>query len=455
MSSRNAHGQRAGVPAKKQRPVSARHRKGRERKMEGTRKTTRRALWAGAALAFGAAVAVAVTGPFSTPVSADEGTVAGASAAADQPAVDAAAIIEAAGIIPSEEWADTYPNEYASFMENADNEELVDYLEEYPYLNTLYAGNAFSKDYKGARGHAYTLQDVSETLRAPAMANCLSCKTPQMNALISSGEEGVYSLPFDDVLELCEEPVGCYTCHENTGDELVVTNTFLTDALGEDASDVAPANQVCGQCHNEYYFDPQTKATTLPYTSLETMTPDAILAYYNEIGFSDYTDPQTGVEFVKVQHPEFETVMGEGFKMVGYDCADCHMGTAMAQDGTEYADHNLTSPLENAELIETNCSNCHEDLVAEVEAIQEQAESRTNEIGTKLETLTNELAAALEAGTVSDEDFQTIAELNRTAMFYWDFVFVENSEGAHNSTLTNDCLDKAEAAVDEALAMLA
>ena len=43
-------------------------------------------------------------------------------------------------------------------MENADNEELVDYLEEYPYLDTLYAGNAFSKDYKGARGHAYTLQ---------------------------------------------------------------------------------------------------------------------------------------------------------------------------------------------------------------------------------------------------------------------------------------------------------
>ena len=40
-------------------------------------------------------------------------------------------------------------------------------------------------------------------------------------------------------------------------------------------------------------------------------------------------------------------------------------------------------------------------------------------------------------------------------MFYWDFVFVENSGGAHNSTLTNDCLDKAEAAVDEALAMLA
>ena len=36
---------------------------------------------------------------------------------------------------------------------------------------------------------------------------------------------------------------------------------------------------------------------------------------------------------------------------------------------------------------------------------------------------------------------------------YWDFVFVENSEGAHNSKLTEDCLNKAEAIVDEALTM--
>ena len=32
---------------------------------------------------------------------------------------------------------------------------------------------------------------------------------------------------------------------------------------------------------------------------------------------------------------------------------------------------------------------------------------------------------------------------------------VENSEGAHNSKLTDETLDKAEAAVDEALTMLA
>lgn len=405
--------------------------------------TTRKAaMWGGAMLASALVVSAVAVAPFGVADTADESTV------------DAEAILEAADITTAEEWSGTYPDEYATWLLNEENSETVDYLEEYPYLNTLYAGNAFSKDYLSARGHAYTLEDVAATGRAPALANCLSCKTPTMNALISSGETGVYSLPFDDVLALSKESVGCYSCHGNTGDQLVVTNTFLTDALGDDAAEVDGANLVCGQCHDEYYFDPETKATTLPYTSLDTMTPDAILAYYDEIGFSDYTDPQTGVEFIKVQHPEFETVMGAGQKMAGYTCADCHMGTAVDDEGTEYTSHYFTSPLDNAELLENDCSTCHEDLAAEVEAIQEEAEERTNEIGYKLETLTNELAAALEAGTVSDEDFETIAQLDREAMFYWDFVFVENSEGAHNSTLTADCLDKAEERVDEALAML-
>ena len=408
------------------------------------RNTFRKAtVWGGAVVASALVVGAVAATPFGIADTSEEA-----------PAVDAAALLEEAAVIPADEWAETYPNEYETWSLNSENAETVDYLEEYPYLNTLYAGNAFSKDYLSARGHAYTLEDVSATLRAPALANCLSCKTPTMNALISSGEVGVYALPFEDVLALSEESVGCYSCHANSGNQLVVTNTFLNDGVGDDVDSIDPSMLACGQCHNEYYFDPDTKATMLPHDSIESMSPDAILAYYDEIGFSDYTDPQTGVEFIKVQHPELETVMGEGFKMVGYTCADCHMGTATDDEGNEYTSHYFTSPLDNAELLENNCSACHEDLAAEVEAIQTAAEERTNEIGYKLETLTNELAAALEAGSVSDEDFATIAQLDREAMFYWDFVFVENSEGTHNSALTNDCLDKAEERVDEALAML-
>jgi nitrite reductase (cytochrome c-552) len=214
---------------------------------------------------------------------------------------------------------------------------------------------------------------------------------------------------------------------------------------------------VCGQCHDEYYFAGDAKATTLPYTSLDTMNPDDILAYYDELGFVDFTNPDTGVGLIKVQHPEFETYLGEGSVMaaLGYTCADCHMGTATADDGTEYANHNLTSPLDNEELIESTCSNCHADIVAEVAEIQEEAEARTNEIGYKLQDLTDQLAEAVANETIDDETYAAVAELNRDAQFYWDFVFVENSEGAHNSALTNDCLDKADDLVDQALELLA
>ena len=58
------------------------------------------------------------------------------------------------------------------------------------------------------------------------------------------------------------------------------------------------------------------------------------------------------------------------------------------------------------------------------------------------------------AGTYTEEELDAIRQLNRKGQFYWDFVFVENSEGAHNSRLTTECLDKAEALIDEALTLI-
>ena len=52
------------------------------------------------------------------------------------------------------------------------------------------------------------------------------------------------------------------------------------------------------------------------------------------------------------------------------------------------------------------------------------------------------------------EELDAIRVLNRRGQFYWDFVFVENSEGAHNSKLTEECLDKAEQLIDEAMALI-
>lgn len=144
------------------------------------------------------------------------------------------------------------------------------------------------------------------------------------------------------------------------------------------------------------------------------------------------------------------------------------MAPATGESG-EYTSHNWASPLENKELMENDCSKCHDDLEKQVKDIQAHEEERVTAISEKIEDMTGKIAAkyadeiaamkaASEAKTdipAASDELAALQKLQRNAQFYWDFVMVENSEGAHNSKLTDETLDKAEAAVDEALTMLA
>lgn len=72
------------------------------------------------------------------------------------------------GVVSAESWKDIYPNEYASYMDNASNSPdsgKKNYLETYPALNTMYKGYAFALGYDQAAGHLYTLESVKETPR--------------------------------------------------------------------------------------------------------------------------------------------------------------------------------------------------------------------------------------------------------------------------------------------------
>ena len=364
-------------------------------------------------------------------------------------------------VMSAEDWKDKYPEIYASYMANQENSEIHDYVEVYPMIATVYEGMAFNKYYGSARGHSYTVEDVTSTGRPHKLANCFTCKTPNFTAMVNEKGNAAYQMAFEDALAQINEPISCYNCHANTGSELVVTHTYLADAMGGDLEKVDPATLACAQCHVEYYFDPATKATTLPYQDLASMHPDAILKYYNEEllvdgqPFADYTNPRTGVRQIKVQHTEFETYMGQGsVHATTFTCADCHMGEAVADNGTTYTSHTWTSPLQNQALIDNSCSACHKDLAGMVKDIQERMEERTIAIGNQLEELTEKLAAAVESGEYTEEELDAIRAVARDAQFYWDFVFVENSEGAHNSKLDSECLDKAEALTNQALGML-
>ena len=93
-------------------------------------------------------------------------------------------------ILYAEEWADDHPDQYQSYLRNAEmvqttfgGSEPYDYLEKYPELRTIYEGVGFDIDYLRARGHIYALEDVINTGRNKAGASCLACKTADYVAM--------------------------------------------------------------------------------------------------------------------------------------------------------------------------------------------------------------------------------------------------------------------------------
>ena len=374
------------------------------------------------------------------------------------------------GTIRADDWKALYPDIVVSMGSNEGNSDVVDYLKLDPYLVEIYEGYGFAKDYGSARGHSYTLTDVNKTERPHAAANCLTCKTPNFTKKVQDEGKGVYSMPFDDVYaEITEnggETVSCYTCHGNNAgnasspkENLVVTHGYIAEALKENIDTIDPGILACGQCHIEYYFNPEDKATTMPHSSIETMTPEETYDYYTRIGFSDWTQESTGAKMLKVQHPEMETfLLGKHGKFL--NCADCHMPVVEnSKTQTVYHSHKLVSPLSDKTLLQT-CLRCHTDMkttdemVAFVKAIQTRITEEETRIGNKLMEFKRALAEANQNGSLSDEQLDEARELYRKAQWFFDYCYVENAEGAHNSELADRCLTTAEKLIKEGMALL-
>ena len=353
--------------------------------------------------------------------------------------------------------AEILPQIVVSMGANKDNSYVIDYLEQDPYLVTIYEGYGFAKDYGSARGHEYTLEDVAKTQRPHPKANCITCKTPDLHKMIEEQGVAVYSMPFDEVMPQMKQNVSCYSCHgaDNGNDgALAVTHQYVNEALGDNVSTIDASVLSCGQCHIEYYFTPEDSEAMMPYHSVEEMTPEAILAYYDALDFADWTQESTGTRLLKAQHPEMETFL-QGKHAALLSCADCHMPTETTEGGTEYRSHFLVSPLENEALL-NSCAKCHgsTDMVEYVHGIQANVTARETEVGNKLAGLKEALAAAVTEGKMSEDELNAVHKLHREAQWFFDFSYVENSEGAHNSALDLHCLEVADGKIDEAMTLL-
>ena len=325
-------------------------------------------------------------------------------------------------------------------------------LEEDPRLKTIWAGYAFSKDFREERGHAYMLDDQTFTERqqvAKQPGTCMNCHGSVYVPFkklgggdIVKGFEQMNQMPYFEARKLVSHPVACIDCHDSQTMALRVTRPAFIDGIRAVKASQGVQNYevnthatrqemrafVCGQCHVEYYFKGPEKRLTYPWS--KGLKADEILQYYEENPHKDWVHPDSGAEVLKAQHPEFELWNQGIHARSGVACADCHM-PYMRVGALKISDHHVRSPLLN---INNACQTCHKwsdtELKDRVETIQARVYGLRNRAMDAVVGLIADLKDAKGKGT-SDTQLASARKLQRYAQFLLDFVEAENSTGFH------------------------
>ena len=184
-------------------------------------------------------------------------------------------------------------------------------LEEDPRLKTMWAGYAFAIDFREERGHAYMLDDQTFTERQQVVkqpGTCMHCHASVYvpykklgDGDLIKGFEKMNQMPYAEARKLVEHPVACIDCHDPQTMQLRVTRPgFLEGIRALKAAQGVPdydvntmatrqemRSYVCGQCHVEYYFKGPEKRLVYPWA--KGLKVEQIQAYYDEVGFKDWT----------------------------------------------------------------------------------------------------------------------------------------------------------------------
>jgi nitrite reductase (cytochrome c-552) len=325
-------------------------------------------------------------------------------------------------------------------------------LEADPRLKRMWAGYAFSVDFREERGHAYMLEDQRGTRRVldfKQPGTCLNCHASTyvlMRKLgggdLFAGFDKMNHMPYGEATALAKHPVSCIDCHDPANMQLRVTRPAFMEGIraykastgikdyevNRDASAQEMRSYVCGQCHVEYYFKGDGKRLTFPWA--KGLKVDEIYQYYRENPHTDFTHAETGAPALKAQHPEFEMFNQGVHARSGVACADCHM-PYKREGGLKISDHHVRSPLLN---INRACQGCHhfseEEMKARVEQIQGRFFESRNVAMDALMSLLDEIKARKAAGA-GEAELKPALELQRQSQFYIDFVEAENSTGFH------------------------
>lgn len=351
-------------------------------------------------------------------------------------------------------------------------------LDRDPWLKKIFAGYAFSIDYRDRRGHAYMLsdQEATQRLTKPQTGSCLHCHASIMPLYRKLGDgdamkgfKDTYKIKYQDLNAQLHEmghghPVSCVDCHDPDTMALRVTRPGFINGIKELAESEAPVpfapsikqwregsraesydpnvnatrtemrSYVCAQCHVEYYCSNQMPLT-FPWG--KGLTVDQQEEYWDGITFEDgsrfydFKHKATGADILKAQHPEYELWSTGIHARSGVACADCHM-PYMRDGASKVSDHWVRSPLLN---VNRACQTCHhfpeEEILARVDAIQERNHELLERAATATVDLIDAITKAKEEGA-TPEQLADALELHRKAQWRLDFIAAENSMGFHS-----------------------
>jgi nitrite reductase (cytochrome c-552) len=392
---------------------------------------------------------------------------------ARQPFVRVVEVTEAT--IDPKVWGQNWPNEYDTYLKTAlptttkyggrglgasDAGPAEQKLDREPWLKRIFAGYAFSIDYRDRRGHYYALFDQEQTKRVTERKQpgaCLQCHASNLAAYrfagkgdVMKGFEVVSGMPYaearnlkDDAGQpLIQHPIACVDCHDPKTMAVRVTRPGFINGIkalkarqgvadydpNRDASRQEMRSFVCGQCHVEYYFKGAGKVVTYPWAN--GLKVEEIEAYYDAEGFTDFVHAETGDKVLKAQHPEFELWSQGVHARAGVACADCHMPYQRI-GAQKVSDHWVRSPLLN---INRACQTCHAvaeaELAGRVLTIQDRHYALLQRTAKATTDMLDAIVAAKKAGA-SEADLQAAATFHKKAQWRLDFVAAENSMGFH------------------------
>jgi nitrite reductase (cytochrome c-552) len=368
-------------------------------------------------------------------------------------------------------------------------------IERDPWLKRLFAGYAFSIDYRDRRGHAYMLSDQEMTKRVterPQPGACLHCHASVIPTYRRLGEGDVFrgfealgKMPYADAhAEVVKtgsmnpvaggtkidfqhvegaHPLGCVDCHDPRSMELRVTRPGFFRGIQALAASDAPVPHVesiarwrkgsratpydpnadatrqemrsfvCGQCHVEYYCGPKM---TLFFPWANGLKVEQIEATYDATKFED------GHTFYDWKHAESggEVLKAQHpeFEMWSQG-VHARSGVSCADCHMPYkregalkvSDHWVRSPMLN---VSRACQACHPYAESEIAGRVETIQARTHDLLQRSGAAMIDMLDAIAAAKkagATDAQLAGVLALQRKAQWRLDFVAAENSMGFH------------------------